>query len=108
MQRLFTALSLPQVTAKKLTALQPAEGGPVQVVEASQLHITLHFIGQAETLELAGVLEQVRVPAFPLQIDGLGKFSQPRGAYSSSQMAVAMPRGKLNSAVNPSGGSGGF
>ena len=80
MQRLFTALSLPETTAKKLAALQPSVGGPVRVVEGSQLHITLHFIGQAETRELAGILEQVQARAFSLQIDGVGKFSQTRGA----------------------------
>lgn len=80
MQRLFTALSLPDIEAKKLAALQPVEGGTVRVVEAGQLHITLHFIGQADTSALAGVLEQVQARAFPLQIEGLGKFSQARGA----------------------------
>lgn len=80
MQRLFAALSIPETTAQKLTALQPGKGGPIRVVEGSLLHITLHFIGQAETRELAGILEQVQARAFSLQIDGLGKFSQTRGA----------------------------
>lgn len=80
MQRLFTAVWLPDKTAKQLTALQPAAGAPVQLVEPSQLHITLHFIGQAETREIVEVLEQVQAPAFPLQIDRLGKFNQTRGA----------------------------
>lgn len=81
MQRLFTALWLPEKIAKQLTILQTVADGPVQTVEAAQLHITLHFIGQADTRELAEVLERVHAPAFPLQIEGLGKFSQARGAF---------------------------
>ena len=80
MQRLFTALSLPEKTAKQLTALQLAGDG-VQAVETAQLHITLHFIGQAEANELADVLERVRAPVFSLQIEGPGKFNQANGAF---------------------------
>lgn len=80
MQRLFTALSLPEKTAEQLSILQPVAGGPVRAVETAQLHITLHFIGQADTSKLADILRQVQAPAFSLQIEGLGKF-EANGAF---------------------------
>jgi 2'-5' RNA ligase len=78
--RLFTAIAVPEEVRQKLVALvavlQPA--APIQWSPPDNWHITTKFIG--DWTDLAGLereLATVRVPAFSLEVRGLGWYPNP-------------------------------
>lgn len=75
MSRLFVALTLPKTVKERLIALQPAKGKNIRLVDVEQMHITLHFIGDANSEEISAVLEAISLPEFTLAINSVGKFS---------------------------------
>jgi len=82
MQRLFVAVEIPADAIAQLVAIQPLPKPGMRAAEASQMHLTLHFIGQAETAQVAAALASVVAMQFPLTIQGVGHFSSPRGAVT--------------------------
>ena len=53
MARLFVALDLPHAVTTKLVAHQPRPCSGIRLIPPSQMHLTLHFIGEAmELLQL--------------------------------------------------------
>lgn len=77
MQRLFIAIPLPQALREQLAQLRPKQGSRVRPVKTQQMHITLHFIGNADPALLTPALRQVTFSSFSIQLDGLGAFGNP-------------------------------
>lgn len=75
MPRLFIALELPRPVSTALARALPRPVPSVRRVPAEQMHVTLHFIGQAEIEFIAHLLEQIRMQPFELLIAGGGQFS---------------------------------
>ncbi len=78
--RLFTAISLPDKVRKELTGIQP-DHPHIHLTPASQLHLTLRFIGEtdkahARRIEMA--LDHVRFRSFDLVLIGSGAFPSPK------------------------------
>ncbi len=111
MQRLFTALAIPEQTADRLVALQPETGDGVRCVEARQLHVTLVFIGRADVDDVAARLEPIRVARFNLQIGGPGKFDKRGGGsilwleVQRHERLVALHQ-QISAALNSAGETG--
>ena len=79
MARLFVAVDLPHVAISALAAVQPANAPGMRLVAPEQMHITLHFIGVAETDRMANALIGLASPAFALSISGVGRFRSAGG-----------------------------
>ena len=76
-KRLFVGLELPTSCKTTLLALDPHLTGLRWVVE-EQLHLTLSFLGNVDTVaedRLREALDQVRVPPFFLPLCGVGVFN---------------------------------
>lgn len=76
-KRLFVGLELPASCKTTLLSLDPHLTGLRWVVE-EQLHLTLSFLGNVDTLaedRLREALTKVRVPPFLLPICGVGVFN---------------------------------
>ncbi|MGN6546014.1 MAG: RNA 2',3'-cyclic phosphodiesterase [Aureliella sp.] len=80
--RLFIALDLPLEVREGLVALPPAVRG-VRVVKVENIHLTLHFIGEAEPEPIIAALEPVAASCsqFEMLLSGVGFF---RGRVRSS------------------------
>lgn len=84
--RLFVALDLePPIAARLHDALQSWRRMAPQArwTRIESLHLTLKFIGEVPaSLEdpIAAALREIRQPAFPLEISGLGTFPSPQRA----------------------------
>lgn len=75
-QRLFVAISLPEVVQTKLTEISQEIAG-TRWLQAPQRHLTLKFIGDVVSHRLTtvqGVLQNIGHRAFPLNLKGLGVF----------------------------------
>lgn len=78
--RLFVGLAIEESVAQRLAGIAVGLPG-ARRVEARNLHLTLRFVGEVEeTLgrDLHDALEQIRAPAFPLVLEGLGSFGGGR------------------------------
>ena len=80
--RLFIAIDLPHDVREALSLLPPAVRG-VRPVKADNIHLTLHFIGQAEPEPIIEALAPVAAScaAFEMLLNGAGFF---RGRHRSS------------------------
>ncbi|MBY4896952.1 RNA 2',3'-cyclic phosphodiesterase [Cupriavidus sp. AU9028] len=82
MTRLFVALDTPAELAIALRATVPAGAG-LRVSPASQIHLTLRFIGEVDEAGIPGIetaLARVRASPFALAVEGVGRFGSPAGA----------------------------
>jgi RNA 2',3'-cyclic 3'-phosphodiesterase len=80
MYRLFIAIDVPDGLKEKATAMCNGVAS-ARWVPASQLHLTLRFIGDADEAlfrEIAGSLDLVDSPVFDLTFRGTGCFPGPR------------------------------
>ena len=75
-ERLFTAVELPEAVVDALVAHQPAAGKGIRPVGREQMHLTLHFIGDADPEPVKAALAHVRGRAFELTIGALGMFAR--------------------------------
>ena len=82
MKRLFVALTIPDSVSKKLAELQPESVKQVRLVKPVNIHLTLHFIGQADLDKIAKALEQVSVQQFAIEFDGPGVFRSRNGSIT--------------------------
>jgi len=74
--RLFVALSIPDAVAHELMLLQGGVPG-ARWLAREQLHLTLRFIGEVDGREaraLDDALAGIDVPAFEMQMHGVGQF----------------------------------
>src|SRR5690242_14294019 len=74
MTRLFVAVDLPDTVKHALVAIQPSVSPGVRPAKSEQMHVTLHFIGDAESDRIADALSAVAEPAFSLAMKGVGQF----------------------------------
>lgn len=74
MPRLFVAIDLPAAVTAKLARQQPLPMDGIRLVEPSQMHLTLHYIGEADIERMALALQAVAVSAFSLTLEGVGRF----------------------------------
>ncbi len=85
--RLFVALDLPEHIGDRVARLGYGLLG-ARLVPASQLHLTLCFIGEVEGgiyLDICDALAQIEFPVLSLQLDGVGFFpprKKPRVAWA--------------------------
>lgn len=79
-KRLFVALDLPRVVKKRLTRSQPLPLPGIRLVPPEQMHVTLHFIGEAEVQPIMAALETIEHPAFTITIAKVGQFRAAGGA----------------------------
>ena len=97
MPRLFTGLEIPARLAGELSLLRGGLCGATWI-DTENYHITLRFIGdidRAMAADVAGMLDAIRHPAFPVTLDQLDTFGgdKPRAiiarARPASPLAVA-------------------
>lgn len=89
--RLFVAIDLPETVAWRLGRLLVGAPRGVRPVRTSQIHLTLHFLGDVEAAcrpELRAALARVRHAPFTITISGSGVFPQ-RGRPSVLWAGVA-------------------
>lgn len=79
MPRLFVAIDLPLALTAALQRLQPQTRPGLRLIPAEQMHLTLHFIGQAALAATADALQTVKARAFNLRLSGLGQFRARAG-----------------------------
>jgi 2'-5' RNA ligase len=76
--RLFVGLPVPKAVARMLARFAPPAGQGVRPIAASDMHLTLHFLGSMETAPVSESLHAVAAAAFSLRLERLGVFA-PRG-----------------------------
>jgi 2'-5' RNA ligase len=77
MPRHFVAIPLPDEARECLIAVQPPAIPGMRLVGRDELHLTLHFLRELTGQELDAVREAlatVRIDAFTISINGIGKF----------------------------------
>lgn len=70
----FFALPVPNYLQEQLTRLPIPNHPHLRRINGPQLHLTLHFIGDGDPLQLAPVLSKLHVPPFKLQLEYYGFF----------------------------------
>lgn len=76
MARLFIGIALPPTLAESLADVQPKPVAGMRLAAARQMHLTLHFIGEAEIARIADILRLVKMQPQKLAVAGVGQFSQ--------------------------------
>jgi 2'-5' RNA ligase len=76
------AMEVPTATAAELVRVQPTRMPGIRQVEAAQMHVTLHFIGELDPVALTDDLQKVSLPAFEVRLEGVGDFRSPNGAIT--------------------------
>jgi 2'-5' RNA ligase len=80
--KLFVAVDLPPQTTCELARLQPSSMVGIRLAEPGQMHLTLHFIGEAAVDRMASALQVVSVQAFKVVFECVGKFRSSSGAVT--------------------------
>lgn len=81
LHRLFIAVDLPERVRRRLASLVGTAVAGVRPVRAEQIHLTLHFLGDADdaaVARLAAALPLARQEPFTIDLTGTGVFP-PRG-----------------------------
>jgi 2'-5' RNA ligase len=109
MIRLFTAIELPEAVRFRLSLLQAGVPG-ARWTPTDNLHLTLRFIGdvdEAQARDIDGVLAAISVPAFPLNLKGVGEFGhkESRALWAGVQASEVLLRlvSKIESALQRMG-----
>lgn len=92
MPRLFTGLELPEDIKDELSQLDMPIGG-ARWIDFDDYHLTLRFAGDVDhrtARDFAAYLEDIDADAFPLQIKGVGVFTEkePRTLFASVAPSV--------------------
>lgn len=96
MPRLFVAIDFPEATKDQLLRLRQDDLPPGRWPNRDALHLTLHFIGgvpEAVANAYQNALHTVAVPAFELQIAGVGQFpieARPRLIWAGVENTAAL------------------
>ncbi|MCW8196748.1 RNA 2',3'-cyclic phosphodiesterase [Proteobacteria bacterium 005FR1] len=77
-KRLFFGLPVSSDIRQELTSLQPARGRSTRPIAPAQMHITLHFVGQADAGSLISAPGNLQEEAFTLDFQKLGYFGSAR------------------------------
>lgn len=112
MYRLFVALSLPEIAADALGQLQTGLRGARWRSEEG-LHLTLHFIGEADRHgldEIHSALSAIDAPAFTFTLSGCGYFGdrKPRALWAGAAPSPPLVhlQSKVVTALSRSGFAG--
>jgi len=76
--RLFIAIELPAAIQQVLLGYQPETDRYLRRVQQSQLHLTLHFVGEADAQIIDKSLAGIRAHRFQLCLHNLGRFKDRR------------------------------
>lgn len=79
MSRLFVAIDLPPPVTAELARLQPLPCEGLRLTGTAQMHLTLHFIGEAAIPAVAAALQTVRGQPFCFRLAGRGRFRARSG-----------------------------
>ncbi|CBS88165.1 RNA 2',3'-cyclic phosphodiesterase [Azospirillum lipoferum] len=82
MLRLFVAIDLTEELRQRLAGLAGGVPG-ARWTESDNLHLTLRFIGEVpedQAMDIDAALAEIRAPAFPLTLDGVGVYGSARRA----------------------------
>jgi 2'-5' RNA ligase len=79
MPKLFVAIDLPVEATAQLVRLQPPATPGMRVAEPGQMHLTLHFLGEADVERISAALATVDAPAFKQSFAGVGQFPSAGG-----------------------------
>lgn len=96
MPRLFVAIDLPDAAKDQILGLREDDLPPGRWTRRAALHVTLHFIGESseqQTRRYSQALQRADVPAFALQIGGVGQFpvdSRPRVIWAGVNNTPAL------------------
>jgi 2'-5' RNA ligase len=82
MARLFIAIDLPADVRLTLAALQPPRSAGVRLTGTEQMHVTLHYIGDADSSRIEQALCTVSATTFSLSVRGVGMFPSADGAIT--------------------------
>lgn len=78
MPRLFVAIDLPDDVKRELRRIRPEDVRGVRLTKPDQMHVTLHFLVNAELEPTREAVRTVAAPAFSLAMEGVGTFGSPR------------------------------
>jgi len=84
MPRLFLAIDIPEADKEKLQRLQQGLTS-AHWTQPDQMHITLHFLGEASLKSVIAALEGIQPPELNLQTKELGTF-QPHVTLARFRM----------------------
>ena len=73
-KRLFVAVDFPYDVVTELARIRPRPISGIRPVDREQLHLTLHFVGDADLRRITESLERVALPQFSLTMSGVGEF----------------------------------
>lgn len=79
MSRLFVAVDLPDACIDQLVRLQPPSVQGLRLTDPAQMHLTLHFLGDADTARIQIALRPIRERSFLLTFDSIGHFPTREG-----------------------------
>ncbi|MBI3857192.1 MAG: RNA 2',3'-cyclic phosphodiesterase [Planctomycetes bacterium] len=80
MPKLFVAIDLPAEATAHLLRLQPPATPGMRLSEPSQMHVTLHFLGESDVRRISVALATVDAPAFKQSFAGVGQFPSAGGS----------------------------
>jgi 2'-5' RNA ligase len=89
--KLFTALDRPRESAFALSSLALPPRPGLRRPAPDPIHLTLHFIGDADASRVASALARAQGRRFPLALEGVGAFRSPSGAVTVWVGAAATP-----------------
>ena len=78
LERLFVAVPLPPATRDLLISLQPPAGDGIRLTAPENVHLTLHFLGQANAKLVVPALGLVAAKAFTAKLGAPGHFRLPQ------------------------------
>lgn len=100
MPRLFVAIDLPADIKAQVAQILPVSQPGIRSVEMDQLHLTLHFLGEADLEATTAALRTVKSPPFELSLAGVGQFGSPRrGAILWVGFQESRELSRLHSAI---------
>ncbi len=82
MSKYFVAAQFPVDVVDALMALRPDPGPGIRRVNADQIHVTLHYLGDVDPERVATALSAVDATAFTLGLAGVGSFASADGALT--------------------------
>lgn len=77
--KLFAAMRVPAAIASQLVLVQPLPMAGARIVLPDQMHVTLHFVGEANLDMIIAALQGVTAPALEVAIEGTGHFRSADG-----------------------------
>lgn len=80
MPKLFVAIDIPADATATLVRLQPRATPGIRLSEPKQMHVTLHFLGEADVERTSVALSTVDVPVFNQTFAGVGRFPSAGGS----------------------------